>query len=92
VEYEERKVPNVGMYKGKPFYGSREERLDLVLRIRDYMDKKGMLTVSYPEEWYSVEPEKYAKEYMQRGRNVHLSPVHYRRHALWTDPKVSYEA
>lgn len=92
VEYEERKVPNIGMYKGKPFYGSRQERLDLVLRIRDYMDKKGMLTVSYPEEWYNVEPEKYAKEYMQRGRNVHLSPVHYRRHALWTDPKVSHKA
>ena len=84
VEYEGRGLPKVGCYKGAPFYGSRQERSDLVNQIRDYMDKRGMLTVSYPEEWLSIDPEEYAKTHMQKYKNVHLMPTKYRRRDQWT--------
>ena len=84
VEYEDRQLPKLGQYMGQSFYGSREERADLVMRIRDYMDKKGMLSVSYPEEWLSIDPEQYAKTHMQKYKNVHLMPTRYRRHDQWT--------
>ena len=84
VEFEERQLPKVGQYKGQPFFGSRDERADLVMQIRDYMDKKGMLTVSYPEGWLSIDPKEYAKTHMQKYKNVHLMPTRYRRHDEWT--------
>ena len=84
VEYENRQLPKLGQYMGQSFYGSRDERADLVVQIRDYMDKKGMLTVSYPEEWLSLDPEEYAKTHMQKYKNVHLMPTRYRRHDQWT--------
>lgn len=84
VEHEERPLPKLGQYKGQSFYGSRDERADLVLQIRDYMDKKGMLTVSYPEAWLNIDPAQYAKTHMQKYKNVHLMPTRYRRHDQWT--------
>lgn len=92
VEHEGWELPKVGRYKGESFYGTRQERSDLLMRIRDYMDKKRMLTVSYPESWYDIDPEQYAKTHMQRSgrfKNVHLSPRYYRRHSEWTDLKLS---
>lgn len=89
VEFEGRQLPKLGQYKGESFYGTMQERSDLLMQIRDYMDKKGMLTVSYPESWYDIDPEEYAKTHMQKYKNVHLSPVYYRRHCEWTDSKVS---
>jgi hypothetical protein len=84
IEFEGRGIPLTGCYKKQPFYGSRQERADLLLQIRDYMDKKGMLTVSYPEEWLDVDPEEFSKVYMQKYRNVHLSPEYYRGYSNWT--------
>jgi len=84
VEHEERPLPKLGQYKGQSFYGSRDERANLVLQIRDYMDKKGMLTVSYPEAWLNIDPAQYAKTHMQKYKNVHLMPTRYRRHDQWT--------
>lgn len=90
IEHEERKIPGTGMYKKQPFYGTRQERLEIVYRIRDAMNKFGMKIVSCPEEWYKMDGEQYAKNIMESNGSVHLNPVYYRRHN-WGVPENSLE-
>ena len=80
IEYEQRKLPKSGYYKGKPFWGSREERLDLVYSIIEYMKSLDINYVQPPNEWYIMDCEEYAKTYMEFGGSVHLSPEYYRRY------------
>lgn len=80
VEHEGRKLPKTGYYKGTPFFGSRQERLDLTLRFIDLLNKKsGGKVVMPPEAWYNMIGEEYAKTYMENASSVHISPQHYRR-------------
>ncbi len=90
VEHAGRKLPKTGWYKGHPFWGSQEERSDLVLQIRQFMNDEGMLTVSYPKDWLLMEPEEYARERMERPQSVHLSPQFYRRHCEWPVHEVAH--
>ena len=85
VEHSARRLPKTGWYKGQPFWGSQEEREDLVIQIRQFMNDEGMLTVSYPKDWLLMEPEEYARERMERPQSVHLSPQFYRRHCEWSE-------
>lgn len=81
VEFEGRKLPKTGYFKGTPFFGSREARAALTdhwygtLR-RLVGDSK---VVMAPIEWYTMDPEKYAKSKMEAGGSVHISPLNYRR-------------
>jgi hypothetical protein len=80
VEYEERRLPKTGYFKGTPFYGSRKDRLDLTLRFIDRLNKiSGNRVIMPPEEWYKMDGEKYAKTYMENSSSVHISPQYYRR-------------
>jgi len=80
VEYEGRKLPKTGYYKGTPFYGSRESRLALTLQFIETLNKlTGGRVVSPPSEWYSMDGERYAKVHMENSSSVHLSPEYYRR-------------
>ena len=80
VEYEERRLPKTGYYKGTPFFGTRKERYDLTMRFIDLLNKKSNgRVVMPPEDWYSMDPEKYAKTYMENGSSVHIAPPYYRR-------------
>lgn len=81
VESENRKIPKSGFYKGTPFFGSREDRLELTLKTIDFLNKhfKPEEIVSPPDVWYKMDPEQYAKTYMERGSSVHISPQFYRR-------------
>ena len=79
IEFEGRKLPKTGYYKGKPFSGSREERMSVVSSIKESMTKLGMKIVSCPEEWYSMDPEEYANKKMEKPQSVHLNPMNYRR-------------
>jgi hypothetical protein len=79
IEYEERKLPKTGWYKGTPFIGSREEREAL----RKYMTE-GMVSrfgaervKQWPSEWFEITPQEYAETYMEKPRSVHLSPGYY---------------
>lgn len=79
IEFEGRKLPKTGWYKGTPFIGSWAEREAL----RAYMTE-GMVSrfgekrvKQWPKEWFLMEPEKYAETYMEKPRSVHLSPAHY---------------
>ena len=80
VEWAARKLPKSGWYKGQPFWGSPEERADLVLQIRQFMKDHDMMRVSYPKDWLLMDPETYAAERMEKPQSVHLSPEFYRRH------------
>ncbi|WP_341715245.1 hypothetical protein [Limnobacter sp.] len=80
VEYEERKIPKSGFYKGTPFYGTRQERYDLTMRFIDLLDKHSNgRVVMPPKEWYTMNPEKYAKTYMENNSSFHIAPPYYRR-------------
>lgn len=79
AEFEGRKLPKTGWYKGQPFWGSQSERNSLVKDIRSFMEDEGMISDVYPQEWYDLNPEAYAKERMEKPQSVHLSPMFYRR-------------
>lgn len=79
IEHEERKLPKTGYYKGKPFWGSREERIQALNEWIRIMDELKMQRVKYPEEWLLLNGERFAKEKMESVSSVHLSPEMYRR-------------
>jgi len=79
VEYEGRRIPKTGFYKGDPFFGSREQRLELTLYWIEGLKKRFKNVVTVPENWYSMDGEVFAKDKMEFGGSVHLSPESYRR-------------
>jgi hypothetical protein len=85
VEFEGRKLPKTGWYKGQPFWGSQSERAALVHEIHSFAESEKMAIVKYPTEWLNLDPEVYAKERMEKPRSVHLSPQFYRRHCDWSN-------
>lgn len=80
VEFEGRRIPKSGFYKKEPFFGSWQERYDLTNRFIDELYKQsGGKVVQPPKEWYTMDPEKYAKEFMEHGSSFHIAPPFYRR-------------
>ena len=79
IEFEERRLPKTGYYKDKPFWGSREQRAELVENIREFMKSHDVYIVNAPDDWYTMHPEAYASEKMEKPQSVHLSPECYRR-------------
>lgn len=81
VEYEDRKLPKSGYFKGTPFFGSRNDRIQLTLRFIELLNThSGNKVIMPPEEWYHMDGEKYAKMYMEASSSVHISPEYYRRY------------
>ena len=87
VEFEERRIPKSGFFKGTPFYGSWQERYDVTERFKDLLDRysKGRV-VAPPEEWYTMNPEAYAKTFMEHGSSFHIAPPFYRRNDWGVSP------
>jgi hypothetical protein len=83
VEYECRRIPKTGFYKGSAYYGSLSRRKDLVDFFIDYIETSGVKCVHQPNQRYHMDPEHYANEYMELGSSVHLSPIHYRSVSDW---------
>jgi hypothetical protein len=79
VEYEARRLPKTGYFKGTPFFGTRQERLDLTYQIIDGLNKRKVDVIMPPSEWYKMDGEKYATTYMENSSSVHISPQYYRR-------------
>ena len=79
VEYEGRRIPKTGFYKKTPFYGSWKERKDLTNKFIETLNNyRYHRVISPPKDWYTMDPEKYAKTYMELNSSVHISPEHYR--------------
>jgi hypothetical protein len=83
AEFEGRRLPKTGWYKGQPFWGSQSMRATLIHDIQIFMAGEKMTIVKYPTGWLNLDPETYARERMERPQSVHLSPQFYRRHTDW---------
>ena len=91
VEYEGRRLPKTGYFKGTPFFGSRKERLDLTYRFIEGLHKRKVSVVQPPEEWYSMDGEAYAKTHMENSSSVHISPEYYRRYN-WCEEENTFRS
>lgn len=80
VEFEGRRIPKSGFFKGTAFYGSWQDRYDLTERFKDrlYSHSAGSV-IAPPSEWYTMDPEKYAKTFMEHGSSFHIAPPFYYR-------------
>tara|TARA_B110000285_G_scaffold98530_1_gene112377 strand:- start:795 stop:1766 length:972 start_codon:yes stop_codon:yes gene_type:complete len=78
VEFEERRIPQSGFYKKTAFFGTLSERKDLTNKFIDILDSvsNGKI-ISPPTNWYSMNPELYAKTYMEHGSSFHIAPPFY---------------
>lgn len=77
IEFEERKIPKTGYYKGSPFYGSHPQRDRVRLIMTNEMKYQFDNVYEWPENWYMMDPEDYARTYMEKPGSVHLSPEFY---------------
>ena len=79
VEFEGRRLPKTGYYRGQPFYGTQKERAEILGEMWDFSETMGMSTVSYPREWLQLDCTQFANVYMEKPGSVHISPTMYRR-------------
>lgn len=74
IEFEGRKLPKTGYYKGTPFCGSREDRVAISRFMHHEMLIRFPVVKWWPQRWYDMDPEEYAEQFMEKPRSVHLSP------------------
>ena len=79
IEFEGRKLPKTGYYKGQPFWGSWTARNDARKEFVEACINNGLNMVQYPDEWLNMDPKDYADNMMEKPQSVHLSPTCYRR-------------
>lgn len=77
IEFEERKIPKTGFYKGTAFFGSHPQRDRIRSVIINEMNYQFDKVHYWPNHWYMMDPETYAKTYMEKPGSVHLSPEFY---------------
>lgn len=77
VENESRKLPGTGLYLKKAYFGTREERMELREIAHDILDKSGIKTIDWPNEWIDKDGTKMF-EYMEPKQSVHLRPRYYK--------------
>ena len=87
VEYEDRKIPKSGFYKGTPFYGSATDRRDITMHFLDelYIQSNDKV-IQPPDEWYTIDGKSYANTYMEFGSSFHIAPPFYRRNDWGVSP------
>jgi hypothetical protein len=78
IEHESRKIPGTGLYKGQPFYGSRNLRMHLREVINHVIRNNGLKTLSWPNEWVDEDGTKMMNEVLEQKQSVHIRPKHYR--------------
>jgi hypothetical protein len=76
IESESRKLPGTGLYKGKKYYGTVQERTNLVDLFNNELLSSGLQVNEWPERWYK-DLEFYEKEVMEPKQSVHLRPRFY---------------
>jgi len=77
IEFEERRIPKTGFYKGTPFYGSRNKREELRAYMTEQMKSIFSSVYTWPREFFDATPEEYSKDFMEKPGSVHLSPAFY---------------
>ena len=79
VEWEGRKIPKSGFYKGTPFYGSLADRRAATSKFIDELNKHKVNVVDPPSNWYTMNPKSYADIHLEFGSSIHIAPPYYRR-------------
>lgn len=81
IEFEGRRIPKTGWYKDAPFAGTQVERTQLMELFNSEVDRlskeHGFGVIAWPSSWYDINPEEFAKKYMERPGSVHLSREFY---------------
>jgi hypothetical protein len=81
IEYEERRIPKTGWYKGSPFIGTQEARTKIMIGfnqvVRRLCEEKGWEFKEWPRHWYETHPKEFADTYMEKPGSVHLSRQYY---------------
>lgn len=81
IEFEGRRIPKTGWYKGTPFAGSQKERTEIMkifnAKIKEIGQQEGFEVLTWPEHWFSENPEEFANNYMEKPGSVHLSREYY---------------
>lgn len=81
IEFEGRRIPKTGWYKGTPFAGSQKERTEIMkifnAKIKELGSQEGFEVLTWPEHWFSENPEEFASNYMEKPGSVHLSREFY---------------
>ncbi len=79
VESESRKMAKTGWYKGTPFYGSRENRLEITKLVIENMRKNAPCEIiEYPKYWYDMDGKQFELEIMERPKGVHIGYPNFR--------------
>lgn len=82
IEPETRRIPKTGFFEGTAFFGTREERQKVVDYFNEKLEqlciKNNFSFFKFDDIIYKVDPETYMKDYMEKPKNVHLSPLHHR--------------
>lgn len=76
IEDESRKLPGTGLYKGKPFYGSRELRTELVLYFNERI-REIALRNNWEYLWWDFDYKNFSVDNMEAKQSVHLRPSKY---------------
>jgi hypothetical protein len=76
VEHESRKIPGTGLYKKKPFFGTRAERQELVEIANEIIKNSGLKYIAWPDEWNDATGEKML-DILESRQSVHLKPKNY---------------
>jgi hypothetical protein len=76
VEHESRKIPGTGLYKKQPFFGTRQERMDIRDAANRIMNNSGLKTIQWPDEWIDEDGTKML-DILEMKQSVHLRPKYY---------------
>ena len=76
VEHESRKIPGTGLYKGQPFYGSRQLRMELRDIANEIIEKSGLDYISWTQDWVDSDGTKML-DVLESKQSVHIKPKYY---------------
>jgi len=78
IEDESRKLPGSGLYKGKPFFGSIDQRKEIREIANEIIRNSGVQYLSWPKEFLD-EKGNLKFDVMEPKQSVHLRPAFYLR-------------
>lgn len=76
IEHESRKIPGSGLYKKKPFFGTREERSELRRLFCEVLANSGLNIITWPQEWIDKDGTTML-DILESKQSVHLRPKFY---------------
>jgi len=76
IEHESRKIPGTGLYKKQPFFGTREERMEIRQIAIEMIRNSDQKYISWPEDWIDLDGTKML-DILESRQSVHLKPRYY---------------